>query len=110
MPAELKDPNLFAAVGEIEKRVLSAGDPAEVHPWSIEEMAAADGFADVEQRDLPAVATTTAADFAGRLSTVSAYLMLGPRERAEALRQVRAVLPDEVEIDTTVQLSLARRV
>ena len=109
-PAELKDPNLFAAVEEIEKRVLSADDPAEVHPWSIEEMAAADGFADVEQRDLPSVATTTAADFVGRLSTVSAYLMLGPRERADALRQVRAVLPDQVEIDNTLQLSLARRV
>jgi SAM-dependent methyltransferase len=109
-PAELKDPNLFAAVEEIEKRVLSSGDPADVHPWSIEEMAAADGFADVEQRDLSFVATTTAADFVGRLSTVSAYLMLGPRERAEALRQVRAVLPDQVEIDNTLQLSLARRV
>jgi hypothetical protein len=65
MPTELKDPNLFAAVEEIEKRVLSAGDPAEVHPWSIGEMAAADGFADVEQRDLPFVAMTTAADFVG---------------------------------------------
>lgn len=109
-PAELKDPNLFAAVEEIEKRVLSADDPAVVHPWSIEEMAAADGFTDVEQHDLPSVATTTAADFVGRLSTVSAYLMLGPRERAEALRQVRAVLPGQVEIDNTLQLSLARRV
>jgi hypothetical protein len=36
--------------------------------------------------------------------------MLGPRERAEALSQVRAVLPDHVEIDNTLQLSLARRV
>jgi len=72
-------------------------------------MAAADGFADVEQRDLPSVVTTTAVDFVGRLSTVSAYLMLGPTERAEALRQVRAVLPDKVEIDNTLQLSLARR-
>jgi SAM-dependent methyltransferase len=109
-PAELKDPKLFTAVQEIEKRLLSADDPADVHPWSIQEMAAADGFADVEQRDLPSVATTTAADFVGRLSTVSAYLMLGPRERAEALRQVRAALPDQVQIDTTLQLSLARRV
>jgi hypothetical protein len=50
-------------------------------------MAAADGFADVEQCDLPSVATTTAADFVGRLSTVSVYLMLDPRERAEVLRQ-----------------------
>jgi SAM-dependent methyltransferase len=109
-PAELKDPNLFAAVEEIEKRLLSADDPADVHGWSIEELVAADGFTDVEQRDLPSVATTNAADFVGRLSTVSAYLMLGPKERAEALRQVRAVLPDQVKVDNTLQLSLARRV
>ena len=94
---------MLAAVEEIEKRLLPADDPAKVHPWSIEEMAAVDGFTDVEQRDLPSVATTTAADFVGRLSTVSAYLMLGPTERAEALRQVRAVLPDQVEIDNTLQ-------
>jgi len=109
-PTELKDPSLFAAVEHIEKRTLTAGHPADLYPWSIEEMAATDGLADVEQRDLPSVATTTAADFVGRLSTVSAYLMLGSRERAEALRQVRAVLPDEVEIDNTLQLCLARRV
>jgi hypothetical protein len=36
--------------------------------------------------------------------------MLGSGERAEALRQVRAVLPDQVEIDNTLQLCLARRV
>lgn len=110
MPAELKDPGLFAAVDEVEKRVLSAGDPAEVHSWSIEETASADGLADVEQRDLPSVTTTTAADFVGRLATVSAYLVLDPGERAAALRQVRAVLPDQFDIDTTVKLSLARRV
>jgi SAM-dependent methyltransferase len=109
-PAELKDPDLFAAVEEIEKRVLLGDDPVEVHPWSIEEMAAADGLADVEQRDLPCVATTTAEEFVGRLATVSAYLKLSPEQRAGALRQVRAILPDQVDIDATVQLSLARRV
>ena len=109
-PAELKDPELFAAVDGIEKRVLPEDDPLDLHPWSIEELAAADGVADVEHRELAYVATTTAADFLGRLATVSAYLKLAPEQRADALRQVGAVLPDHVEIDTTVQLSLARRV
>jgi SAM-dependent methyltransferase len=109
-PAELNDPDLFAAVDEIEKRLLPDDDQEDVHPWSIEEMAAADGVANVEQRELSYVATTTAADFVGRLATVSAYLKLAPEQRADALREVRAVLPDHVEIDTTVQLSLARRV
>ena len=109
-PAELKDPDLFAAVDEFEKRVLLEDDPVEVHPWSIEEVSAVDGLADVERRDLPGVATTTAEDFVGRLATVSAYLKLSPQARAGALHQVRAILPDQVDIDTTVQLSLARRV
>ena len=109
-PAELKDSDLFAAVDEIEKSVLSEDDSVDVHPWSIEEMSAADGLVDVEQRELPFVAITPAADYVGRLATVSAYLRLAPDQRADTLRKVRAVLPDHVEIDTTVHLSLARRV
>jgi hypothetical protein len=52
----------------------------------------------------------TAADFVARVATVSAYLTLTPEHRAEVLRQVRAVLADQVDIDTTVQLALGRRV
>ena len=78
-PAELQDPDLFAAVDEIEKQVLPDDDPAVVHPWSVEDMTAADGLIDVVQSDLPCVVTTTAADFVGRRATVSAYLMLSPR-------------------------------
>lgn len=107
---ELKDPDLFAAVDEVETRVLRGDDPVDVHPWSIEDMSTAAGLADVERRDLPSVATTTTEDFLARLATVSAYLELPPEQRAEALRQVRAVLPDQVDIDTTVELYLARRV
>lgn len=44
------------------------------------------------------------------LATVSAYLVLSPRRRTEALGEVRAVLPDRVDIDSTVRLSVARRV
>ncbi len=40
-PAEPQDPALVAAVDEIEKQVLPNDDPAVVHPWSMEEMAAA---------------------------------------------------------------------
>jgi SAM-dependent methyltransferase len=108
-PAELKDPDLFAAVEEIEKRVLPA-DSADMHPWSIEEMAGADGLADVERQELRSVAMTTAEDFVARLATTSPYLRLAPEQRAEALRQVRAALPDQVSVDTTVEISLARRV
>jgi len=109
-PSELNDPDLLAAVDEIERGVLPEDKPADVHPWSIEEMTAAEGLVDVEQRELSRVTTTTAADFVGRLATVSAYLKLAPQQRADALLKVRAVLPDHVDIDSTVYLSLARRV
>ena len=33
--------------------------------------------------------------------------MLSSQQRAEALRQVRAALPDQVDIDATVQWSLS---
>lgn len=108
-PGELKDPDLLAAVDEIEKRVLAQDSPSDLHHWSIEEMAGADGVVDVEQRELAYVTTTTAEDFVGRLATVSAYLNLDPQQRDATLRDVRAVLPDLVEVDTTLQLSLARR-
>ncbi len=64
-PAELKDPDLLAAVDEIEKQVLPDDDRAVIYPWSVEDMAAADGLIDAAQRDLPGVVTTTAADFLG---------------------------------------------
>lgn len=109
-PADLKDPDLFAVVDKIEKRLLTSNDAVDMHPWSIEEIAAVDGLTDIEQRELPCVATTTAEEYVGRLATVSAYLRLSADQRAEALGQVRAVLPDHVEIDTTVQVALARRI
>jgi SAM-dependent methyltransferase len=108
-PSEIKDPDLFSKVDEIEKRLLPAEDPGEVHAWSVDEMAASDGFGDVEQRDLPSTVRTTREAFIGRLATVSAYLMLDPEMRAKALREVHRALPDDLEIDTTVQLGLARR-
>lgn len=108
-PTELHDPALRAAVAEVEEQVLPEDDAAP-GPWSVEEVAAVDGLTDGVQRDLPRVLPTTAADFLGRLTTVSAYLALGPEARTDALARLRAVLPDRFDIDATVQLSLARRV
>ncbi len=108
-PVQLADPVLAAAVHEIEKQVIPDDDPAVTHPWSIEEMTVAGGLIDCEHCELARVVTTTSADVVGRLATVSAYLALSPTARAEALRLVGAVLPDDVQIDATVQLWLARR-
>jgi len=109
-PAELKDPALFAAVDDIERRLLPEAHRTAGHPWSTRDMACVDGLTDVTEQVLPSVETTTAADFVGRLATVSAYLTLEPELRAEVLRRVRAALPDQVDVDTTVQLALGRRI
>lgn len=110
-PGDLLDPDLAAAVDEIEKGVLPDDGADGVHPWSIEETADVHGLTDGAQLDLPAevVTTTTATEYVGRLATVSAYLTLDPLVRAETLRKVRALLPEHVETDNRVRLSLARR-
>jgi hypothetical protein len=88
--------------------VKVAAVPFNLHLWSIEEMATADGLANVEERELSSVVTTTGADFVGRLATVSAYRKLAQPQRADALSEARAMLPDRVDIDTTAQLAVAR--
>ena len=109
-PAELTDPALSAAVGDLERRLLPEESRTAGDPWSPDDMACVDGLTDVAEQRLPGVVTTTAADYIGRLATVSAYLRLQPEYRAEVLRRVRAVLPNRVDIDTTVHLALARRI
>lgn len=105
-PTEPKDPAVLAAIAEVEQ-VLPADDQA---PWTLAEMAATDGLADSVKRTLPRVTTTTAAEFLGLLSTVSAYLVLTPGLRAATLRRIGAELPDRFDLDATPRLFLARRV
>ena len=109
MLGDLADPDLFAAVDEIEKQSFHPTGGGDVRPWSIEELTDHDGFTDVDQQSLPQTLTTTADEFIGRLGTVSAYLMLPPAERAETFERIRAVLPERFELDGSVQLILARR-
>jgi hypothetical protein len=109
-PHALTDADLTAAVEEIERRALPDSDAPAGEPWSLEDVERAAGFTDVEQRSLPSGLTTTAENYLGRLATSSAYLVLDATEREETLRQIRDVLPERFEVDTTVRLTLARRV
>lgn len=107
---EPADPDLRAAVEAIEGAALSDEDAGlEVHPWSLEELDATEHLTECTQLNLPRTVTRSAEEFVGRLATVSAYLMLSPAARAEALRRIQSVLPPQVEIDATIQVSLARR-
>jgi trans-aconitate methyltransferase len=109
MLGDLADPELYAAVDAIEQRAFPSRVGDTVRPWSIDELGDHDAFTDVEQRTLQHPLTSTPDEFIGRLGTVSAYLMLTPAERAHAFERIRAVLPDQFELDGAVQLVLARR-
>jgi len=53
---------------------------------------------------------TVSADFyVGHLATVSAYLQMDAPVRAEVLRRIREVLPEQVSIAADLTLHLARR-
>jgi SAM-dependent methyltransferase len=108
-PDRIADPELAAAVDEVEHRVLPAVDEPAGTPWTIDDVRGVDGLTDVERQELPRATTVSAAEWAQRLGTASVYLLLEPTQRVAALRQIRAVLPDRVDIDCTVQLTLARR-
>ena len=109
-PSELADPDLFEAVDEIEQNYVSQERRDVGHPWSVEDVARTDRLTDVVEQDVPAATVITAAEFVGRLATVSTFLALGSSDRVEALRRVRAVLPEQVEIDATTKLVMARRI
>ena len=107
-PGEPADPALAAALEEVEREVLVAGHYSAGRPWTDDEFTRA-GLADLERHELRRVVPTTREALLGKLGTVSDYLALDPPARAEALRRVAAVLPDEFELDASVRLSLSRR-
>lgn len=113
--ARLADPALRDAVRAERRRVL----PDETHPtgaqdasglwWPGSELAADDRFSDVEQHDLPRVVRRSREEFVGLLGTMSTYLQLAPEVRTPLLTRIGERLPDEVEVDGTTRLHLARR-
>lgn len=113
-PADIADPEPFAAVDEIERRLLSMepsmnGGAVDQMAWPGTEMQAVEELTGVEQHNLPSELTVLADDYVARLATVSAYLMLTPAARADALRQVRTVLPNRIRLDTKVRVHLATK-
>ncbi len=67
-------------------------------------------FVDVQEHDVRRVVQRSRAEHLAVLATVSAYLVLPAAARDGLLARIGAVLPDEVEVDATVRLHLARRV
>lgn len=108
-PYELANPDLGAAVEDLERRLQLDHGWSGGQPWSAADIANAEGFTDVVQQALPLTVVMQADDFVARLSTVSSYLALEALQRAQVLAQVRALLPEQVEVDATTRLVKARR-
>ena len=114
--SRLVDPALQAALTEVRRQVIAdeirlteRQGPSGTW-WPGSELEEDDRFGDVQEHDLVRVVRRSRAEHLAVLGTVSAYLQLPEGERAALLARIGAVLPDEVEVDATVRLHLARRV
>ena len=111
----LLDPGLREQVRQLERAVLpqvpQATDARSATGtwWPGSDLEADARFGDVEQHDLPRTVLRSRDDHVALLATLSPYLRLTAAERAALLAGVAAALPDEVAVDATVRLHLARR-
>ena len=105
----LADAELADRVQAIEDDASGSVDPLELSTAYIDLVDLPELTA-VTQQLLPRRSTQSADYFVSHLSTVSAYLILGPELRAETLRRVRAVLPRQVELAQDIGVQLARRI
>lgn len=116
-PAQLADAAVDRAVRAARAPFLDGDDvpspdgtpPGHDMQWPGTELRQSDLFADVRQVVIERCLTMSARDYAGHLSTISAYLELPPSEREQVLSQVMRVLPETVEVTADVVVHLARR-
>lgn len=103
---ELADPGLAAAVAAIEAEIdaeVPGLEAAYAGPGDLPE------FEAVDLTVVPRRSTYDADAYVRHLATVSAYLVLDPADRDEALRRVRDLLPARLELVQDVRIQLARR-
>ncbi len=117
VPIQLADPALKEAVRAARAPYLeddgvpSPDGTPEDRPmqWPGTELQQSEWFTDVRQSVIERRLTMSADDYVGQLSTVSAYVMLPPADRAEVFRRTLETLPKTVEIDAQIAVHLARR-
>jgi SAM-dependent methyltransferase len=117
VPIQLADPALQEAAREARAPYLEDdgvpspdGTPADrPMQWPGTELQQSEWFTDVQQSVIDRRVTMTAHDYIGQLSTVSAYVMLQPADRAEVFRRTLEALPDTVELNAQIHIHLARR-
>ncbi len=129
--AMLKSDGIFASFGgqvhvsdsNVEQAVYAArspfladdevpspdGTPADSPmQWPGTELAESDRFTDVRQSSIERRMTTSARDYVGHLSTISAYLELPEPVREHVLDRILHVLPERVTLIADITLHLAR--
>jgi SAM-dependent methyltransferase len=116
-PFQLADPAVGKAVDEARAPFLDSDDipspdgtPAHHEmQWPGTELRQSPWFTDVRQCQVERRLTMTGSDYAGHLSTISAYLELAPAARGQAFDAIRRVLPATVEVTADITAHLARR-
>ncbi|PYC67649.1 SAM-dependent methyltransferase [Streptomyces tateyamensis] len=116
-PVRLADPELARAVGAAGAPFLESDEipspdgtpPEQAVQWPGTELQQSAWFTDVRQCEIARRLTMTAREYLDHLSTISAYLVLAPEDRAQVFRQIARVLPEAVELDAGLTVHLARR-
>ncbi|THA62988.1 class I SAM-dependent methyltransferase [Streptomyces sp. A0642] len=83
--------------------------PEQAMQWPGTELRQSEWFTDVQQSVVERHMVMSARDYAGHLSTVSAYLVLPASQREEVLDRITRALPETVELQGDVTVHLARR-
>ncbi|WP_112242248.1 class I SAM-dependent methyltransferase [Kribbella monticola] len=117
VPIQLADPALREAARAARAPYLDDdgvpspdGTPADrPMQWPGTELQQSEWFTDVQQSVIERRLTISAHDYIGQLSTVSAYVMLPPADRAEVFRRTLETLPETVDLNAQIHLHLARR-
>ncbi|MFJ9339146.1 class I SAM-dependent methyltransferase [Streptomyces sp. NPDC101733] len=116
-PVRLADPEVEEAVRAARAPFLESDEipspdgtpPEDAMQWPGTELRRSEWFTDVRQDVIASRLTTSAQAYVGYLSTVSAYLVLPPPQREQALARIGRVLPATVEIAADITVHLARR-
>ena len=116
-PVQVADPKVEEAVRaarapflESDKIPSPDGTPPGQHmQWPGTELERSEWFADVQQFVVERRLTTSARDYIGHLSTISAYLELPTAAQEQVYHRIKQVLPETVDIAADITVHLARR-
>ncbi|MEU4920615.1 class I SAM-dependent methyltransferase [Streptomyces parvus] len=116
-PLRPADPAVEEAVRTVRAPFLDTDEipspdgtpPEHAMQWPGTELQQSPWFTDVRQSVIERRYALSPSDYLGHLSTISAYFVLAPGQRAELFRRIGRVLPDAVEMEADITLHLARR-